>query len=317
MSFSSETKKELSKLEQGKKCCTLAEISGFVRMNGSIRLKGGGRINVFITSEDPSIARHFKSVIQSYFDTTTSLDVTAEMALRKGKTYRITLDEDIMGERMLREIGLLTIKEGNNVFVDGIPQEIIKKKCCKRAYLRGIFMASGSINNPEKGYHFEIVCKDRFIADDVVKLLGSLKISAKSMTRRDQFVVYVKEGESIADILRLTGAHSQLMEFENIRVLRDMRNKVNRIVNCESANLDKSVNAAGRHIENIQTIDKFIGLNNLPEKLRAAAKVRLENPYASIKELAENMDPPISKGGMNHRLEKIDEIAERLRLGEK
>ena len=96
-----------------------------------------------------------------------------------------------------------------------------------------------------------------------------------------------------------------------------MRNKVNRIVNCESANLDKSVNAAGRHIENIQTIDKFIGLNNLPEKLRAAAKVRLENPYASIKELAENMDPPISKGGMNHRLEKIDEIAERLRLGEK
>ena len=143
-----------------KKCCTLAEIAGFARMNGSIRLMGGGRMNVSLTSEDPSIARHFKQMIQSYFDTTTSLDIMQANAFRKRKTYRITMNDATIGGQMLREIGLMTVQEGSNVLVEGIPQEVVRKKCCKKAYLRGLFMASGSVSHPEKGYHLEIVCKN-------------------------------------------------------------------------------------------------------------------------------------------------------------
>ena len=303
MSFSSETKKELSKIIPEKKCCTLAEIAGFARMNGSIRLMGGGRMNVSLTSEDPSIARLFKQMIQSYFDTTTSLDILQETALRRGKTYRITLDDAMTGGQMLREIGLMTVQEGSNVLVEGIPQEVIRKKCCKKAYLRGLFMAAGS----------EVVCKNEYIASDVKKLMNHFDLNAKISTRRENHIVYLKESDHIVDFMNIIGAHSQLLEYENVRIIKGLRNTANRIVNCESANLDKSVNAAGRHMENIRLIDEKIGIRNLPDKLRIIAEMRMQNPYVTLKELAEMTDPPVSKSGVNHRLARIGELADRLR----
>ena len=313
MSFSSETKKELSKIIPEKKCCTLAEIAGFARMNGSIRLMGGGRMNVSLTSEDPSIARLFKQMIQSYFDTTTSLDILQETALRRGKTYRITLDDAMTGGQMLREIGLMTVQEGSNVLVEGIPQEVIRKKCCKKAYLRGLFMAAGSVSHPEKGYHLEVVCKNEYIASDVKKLMNHFNLNAKISTRRENHIVYLKESDHIVDFMNIIGAHSQLLEYENVRIFKGLRNTANRIVNCESANLDKSVNAAGRHMENIRLIDEKIGIRNLPDKLRIIAEMRMQNPYVTLKELAEMTDPPVSKSGVNHRLARIGELADRLR----
>ncbi len=313
MSFSSETKKELSKLVPEKKCCTLAEIAGFARMNGSIHLMGGGKINVSLTSEDPSIARHFKQMIQSYFDTTTSLDITQGNAFRKGKAYRITMDDASIGGQMLREIGLMTVQEGNNVLVEGIPQEVVRKKCCKKAYLRGLFMASGSVNHPEKGYHLEIVCKNEYIGADVKKLMGYFGLNAKVTARKESFIVYIKESDHIVDFMNIIGAHNQLFEFENVRIIKEMRNKTNRIVNCENANLDKSVNAAGRHVEDIKLIDEKIGIRNLPERLQEIAEARLKHPDVSLKELAAMMEPPVSKSGANHRLARIAELAHRLR----
>ena len=313
MSFSSETKKELSKMEPQKKCCTLAEIAGFARMNGSIRLMGGGRMNVSLTSEDPSIARHFKQMIQSYFDTTTSLDIMQANAFRKGNTYRITMDDATIGGQMLREIGLMTVQEGSNVLVEGIPQEVVRKKCCKKAYLRGLFMASGSVSHPEKGYHLEIVCKNEYIGADVRKLMGHFGLNAKMTARKESYVVYIKESDHIVDFMNIIGAHTQLLEFENVRIIKEMRNMTNRIVNCESANLDKSVNAASRHVENIKLIDEKIGIRNLPERLREIAEARLNHPDVPLKELAAMMDPPVSKSGANHRLARIAELADRLR----
>ncbi len=313
MSFSSEMKKELSKMTPEKKCCILAEIAGFVRMNGSIRLMGGGRMNLSVSSEDPSIARHFKQMMQSYFDTTTSLDIIQETSFRKGKTYRITFDDANTGGQVLRETGLMTVQEGSNVLVEGITQEVVRKKCCKRAYLRGLFLAGGSVSDPEKGYHMEIICKNESIGADVKRLMNHFGLNAKVTPRRDQYVVYLKDSEHIIDFMNIIGAHSQLLEFENIRIIKGMRNQANRIVNCENANLDKTVNAAGRQIDDIRFVENRIGIRNLPEKLRVVAELRLEHPDVSLKELAAMVEPPISKSGANHRLARVSELAARLR----
>ena len=313
MSFSSETKKELAQLEVDKKCCMLAEIAGFARMNGSIRFVGGGRMGVSLTSEDPAIARHLKKLLQTYFDTSTSLDILQGAAFRKGKNYRITFDDNIIGEQMLREVGLMTVQEGSNVLVEGIPFDIIRKKCCKRAYLRGMFLASGSLNHPERGYHMEIVCKNQYIGADLRKLMNSFDLNAKISERKNSFVVYIKESEKIVDFMNIVGAHHQLLAYEDVRIVKSLRNTTNRINNCENANIDKAVNAAGKQVEDITLIEERMGLMNLPAKLRVVAELRLENPDLPLKDLAELTDPPVSKSGINHRLKKIGEIADKIR----
>ncbi|MBR5228261.1 MAG: DNA-binding protein WhiA [Firmicutes bacterium] len=313
MSFSSETKKELAQVAPDKKCCMLAEIAGFARMNGSIRLIGGGRMSVSLTSEDPATARHFKKLLQAYFDTSTSLDIYQGAAFTKGKKYRITFDDSIVGEQMLREVGLMTVQEGSNVLVEGIPSEIIRKKCCKRAYLRGMFLASGSINHPEKGYHMEIVCKNQYIGADLRKLMNSFDLNAKISERKNTYVVYVKESEKIVDFMNIAGAHQQLLTFEDVRIVKSLRNTTNRINNCENANIDKAVNAAAKQVEDIRLIEERMGLGNLQEKLRVVAELRLENPDLPLKDLAELTDPPVSKSGVNHRLKKLSELAEKIR----
>jgi DNA-binding protein WhiA len=313
MSFSSDTKKELALIIPEKKCCMLAEIAGFVRMNGAIHLMGGGRMNVSITADDPATARLIKKLLQTYFDTGTSIDIRQGNSFRKRKTYRITFDDSNVGEQMLREVGLMAVHEGSNVLVEGIPSDVIKKKCCKRAYLRGMFMASGSVNHPEKGYHLEIVCRNEYISGDLKKMMNTFGLNAKIIERKGNWVVYIKESERIVDFMNIVGAHGQLLEFENVRIVKDMRNRTNRIVNCESANMDKSVNAASRQVEDIKLISSCVGLSSLPEKLQDAAVLRLEHPDLPLKELAELTEPPVSKSGMNHRLARIGELAQRLR----
>ena len=313
MSFSSETKKELSKIIPEKKCCTLAEIAGFARMNGSIRLMGGGRMNVSLTSEDPSIARLFKQMIQSYFDTTTSLDILQETALRRGKTYRITLDDAMTGGQMLREIGLMTVQEGRNVLVEGIPQEVIRKKCCKKAYLRGLFMAAGSVSHPEKGYHLEIVCSTQERAEQIQSIMREFELDARIVARKKSQVVYLKEGSQIVEFLGLVEAGISLMDLENIRIRKEISNNINRKVNCETANIGKTVSAAVKQIEDIRYIETHVGFSQLTEELEETAVCRLRYPEATLKELGEMMSPPVGKSGVNHRLRKLGRIADELR----
>lgn len=313
MSFSSDTKKELTQIIPEKKCCMLAEIAGFARLSGSIRLMGGGRMNVSLTSEDPAVSRLIKKLIQNYFDTDTNLDIYQSSPLRKGKKYRITFDDGSIGEQMLRETGLMTVKEGSNVLVEGVPSDVVRKRCCKRAYLRGAFLAGGSVSHPEKGYHTEIVCKTEYTAADIKKLMNGFDLNAKVTERKGNYVVYIKESEHIVDLMNIIGAYNQLLEFENVRIVKGMRNTANRIVNCENANMDKSINTASRQIEDIKLIDSRIGLSNLPDRLRSVAALRLENPDMSLKELAALTEPPVSKSGVNHRFNKIRELADSLR----
>lgn len=308
MSFSSETKQELTRVSAEKKCCQLAEIAGFLRMCGSIMLIGG-RMGVRLTTDSPATARLFAKLLKSYFDTKADLNVEETTPLKKGHAYQLIITPDMNADLILRETGILGVKEGSNYITDGIKPELIRKKCCKKAYLRGIFLGAGTISAPQKGYHIEFVCSSEYLAGDVKKLVNSFGLNAKVTQRKEQFVVYLKDSEQIIDLLNILGAHGQLLAFENIKIMKEMRNKTNRIMNCESANLDKTVNTAGRQIEAIEKIQRTRGMASLPPKLLEAANLRLANPEATLAELAELADPPLAKSGLNHRLKKIEEIA--------
>lgn len=312
MSFSADTKNELARLELEKKCCKLAEIAGFIRMCGAIRLGGGGKISVKITTENAAVARRYKLLMKDYFDAKTELMVGQTPILKKGHQYELLISADMNAEQILRETGILLVKEGCNYISDGVLPGLIKTRCCKKAYLRGVFLGAGSITNPERSYHFEIVCNTQNLANDVKKLINSFGLHAKTVERKNNIVVYLKEGEQIIDVLNIIGAHSQLLDFENTRIIKDARNTTNRISNCDSANLDKTLNAADKQLGWIKKIQKKKGVECLPEKLYEVAVLRLENPEISLAELAELLDPPLGKSGLNHRLKKIEEISKKL-----
>lgn len=316
MSFSANTKNEIARIESEKKCCKLAEIAGFIRMCGTIKLSGGGRINVVLLTENPAVARHFKKLIKGYFGANAGLVIAKTNILKKSHYYELTIDSSMNAEQILRETGILMVREGCNYISDGIYSDLTKTKCCRKAYLRGIFLGAGTISDPEKAYHLEIVCNSEILSNDVKKLVNSFGLHSKSVVRKNSHVVYLKEAEQIIDFLNILGAHGQLLDFENVRIVKEMRNKTNRINNCDSANLDKTINASARQMENIRLIESVRGLASLPEKLQVAAELRLENPEASLIELSEMMVPPIGKSGINHRFKKLDEIAEKIRAAQ-
>ena len=311
MSFTSDTKKELTQLEPDKKCCMLAEIAGFLRFAGSIRLTGG-KMSIKVMTENPAVARLFITMIKSYFGAKTALSIGEAAPLSKGRSYELIITSEMNAEQILREVGILGVREGSNYLTDGINQDLIKKRCCKKALLRGIFLAAGSISDPTKGYHLEIVCAGEYMAQDVKKLINSFGLRSKIVQRKNHYIVYIKECEQIIDFLNILGAHGQLFRFEDVRITRELRNKTNRISNCDSANFEKTVNAAQKQLADIRTIDKARGLQTLPPKLRETALIRLENPEMSLVELAEMFDPPLKKSGLNHRLAKLAEIAVKL-----
>ena len=199
----------------------------------------------------------------------------------------------------------------NNV-VNGL---LLQQSCCKRAYIRGAFLAGGSISDPNKAYHFEIVCRTMEQATQLRDVINSFSMDAKIVERKKHFVVYLKEGSQIVDILNVMEAHIALMKLENVRILKEMRNSVNRQVNCETANISKTVNAAVKQLEDITFIRDTAGLDSLPDNLKEIAILRLEHPEAPLKELGTYLDPPVGKSGVNHRLRKISEIAEEMQPG--
>ena len=318
MSFASETKNELARIEPEKKCCQLAEISGFLRVAGSLRLAGGGKFRIVITTENPAIARHYKKLIQEYFGIETRLEIGESAAVGKSRSsrhyaYSITIDPENLSEQILRETGILLIKEGNNYISDGIYSGIIKTKCCRKAYLRGLFMGTGTMSDPEKSYHLEFVCHSETLANDLKKMINSfVDLSAKVARRGNSYIVYMKKADYIRDTLAIMGASSQVFSMEETRIKKSMISDAKRIANCDTANLDRSVDAAMRQLDAIRKIEETRGLAWLPEKLQEVARLRVENPYISISALGDLCDPPLKKSGINNRLKKIEELAAKL-----
>ncbi|MDF2003890.1 DNA-binding protein WhiA [Bacillus pumilus] len=311
MSFASETKKELTNLDV-KDCCTKAELSALIRMNGSLSFSNR-KLILDIQTENAAIARRIYTLLKKKYDVTVELLVRKKMRLKKNNVYIVRLVE--RAKTILEDLKILGEQF---VFERNISEELVKKRCCKRSYMRGAFLAGGSVNNPEtSSYHLEIFSLYKEHNDALCELMNQFQLNSKTLERKKGYITYMKEAEKITEFLSAVGAHNSLLRFEDVRIVRDMRNSVNRLVNCETANLNKTIGASLRQVENIQFIDEKIGLDALPDKLREIAKLRVDYQEVTLKELGEMVESgKISKSGINHRLRKLDQIAEQLRNGQ-
>ena len=322
MSFASDTKNELSRIEPEKKCCMLAEIAAYIRTAGSIGITGFGKYSITVSTDNAAVARQFKKLVEKYFGINTELEILEGGSVGKNRrtkkyTYRITIDSENNAEAILRECGILMIKEGHNYFADGIYDGLVRVKCDKKAYLRGAFLGAGTMSDPEKSYHLEFVLNSEAVANDLRKLINSFKdLSAKVVIRGKKHIVYMKKADYISDTLALMGASGQVLRLEDIRIRKSMMSSARRAMNCDNANVDRVIDASMRQVEAIRVIAETKGLLWLDSKLSEMAALRLEHPDASIAALGEMCDPPLKKSGVNNRLRKIEEIAERLNNGE-
>lgn len=312
MSFSAKVKGELGRYTEMSKEEALAQISAMMKVSGTIGFNGKG-LSFKITTENPTSARLVFTLLKEHFHIHSKLMVKKSNSLKKNNIYMVVIDEEMGVRELLKETGIFKEVDGGITLDYRIDEKMVETDDEKRAYIRGAFLGGGSVTNPEKNYHLEFVTHSEEYAHDLCELINSCGLNSKVIQRKNSFIVYVKEGEQIVDILNIMGAHSCLLELENIRIMKEMRNNVNRLVNCETANLSKTVNAAVRQVESIKLIQSKIGLKRLPQNLREIAELRLEYPDESLKELGEMLTPPVGKSGVNHRLRKIEKIAEELR----
>lgn len=310
MSYASQVKKELTGLTVHKDNAQ-AELMALIRMNGALGIANQQMV-LSVQTESPAIARRIYSLLKDFYNVESEIVVRRKMKLKKNNTYVVRLRYHV--KELLTELGIL---DGFHI-MERVPVQLLKNDLMIQSYLRGAFLAGGSVNNPETSrYHLEIYSLYEEHNEMIAEMINHFQLNARTTARRSGYIVYLKEAEKIADFLQLIGATNSMLEFENIRIVRDMRNSVNRLVNCENANMDKVANAANRQVENIQFIDSHVGLNNIPEKLREIALTRLSHPEVSLKELGELVPGgPISKSGVNHRLRKLNAYADKIREGE-
>lgn len=303
-------KNELTRIETDL-CCSKAELAALIRMNGNLNIQNMKWV-INVQSENAAIARRVYSLTKKIFGVDIELLVRKKMKLKKNNVYICRIK--MKTKEILDELSIL--QDGQ--FMQHIDQSLIQEECCKRSYLRGAFLAGGSVNNPEtSSYHLEIFSLYERHSEGLTQLMNGYGLNAKTLERKKGYISYLKEAEKISDFLSIIGGYQALLKFEDVRIVRDMRNSVNRLVNCETANLNKTIGAAMRQVENIKLIDEEIGIDELPERLREIARLRVLHQDISLKELGEMVSTgTISKSGVNHRLRKIDEIAEKLRNGE-
>lgn len=311
MSFASETKKELTQIDTDD-ASLKAEISALIRMNGSLSF-ANRQLSLDVQTENAAIARRMYTIMKKLYPYNIELLVRKKMRLKKNNVYICRMRD---GAREL--LADLYIVSDDFQFNHSIAEELIPKNNQRRGYLRGAFLAGGSVNNPEtSAYHLEIYSLYKEHGEALANLMNYFDLNAKTIERKKGFVTYLKEAEKISDFLSLVGATQAMLKFEDVRIVRDMRNSVNRIVNCETANLNKTISASLRQVDNIRFIDNAVGLDKLPEKLREIARLRVEYQDVTLKELGEMVSTGVvSKSGVNHRLRKLDEIADALRRGE-
>lgn len=313
MSFSSRIKDELSRQFTPARHCQIAEAAAILSLCGKIQISGDERYSIKIHTENVTVARKCFTLLRKTFNINTDISIRRNVHLGKNRIYSVCVKKHEDAVLVLKATKLLT-EDGEileNLSVVG--NMVVQNSCCRRAFLRGAFLAAGSISDPEKFYHFEIVCATEPKAKQIQAIMATFDIDAKIVIRKRYYVVYIKEGDQIVNILNVMEAPLSLMEFENIRILKEMRGNVNRQVNCETANINKTVSAAVKQIDDIIYIRDTIGFESLPAGLEEIARARLEKPEATLKELGEDLEPPVGKSGVNHRLRKLCDLAEQLR----
>ncbi|MBQ1274704.1 MAG: DNA-binding protein WhiA [Cellulosilyticum sp.] len=312
MSFSFNVKKELTCVPLGARHCMLAELAAMIIMAGEVKYEEGA-FSIKFQTENAAIARKYFTIIKKAFNINTEIVLKTSKKFHKKQTYMLVTKDSKEAYKILVATTLLKQEGTHSILRDYVDLNVIQSTCCKRAYLRGAFLGAGSVSDPEKGYHLEFVNPTERHAIFLQDMMLTMEMEPKVVARKGNYILYLKEGTQIVDLLNIMGAHVALMELENVRIVKEVRNNVNRIVNCETANLKKTVSAAVRQMQDIEYIQNTIGISALPENLQQVAIYRLEYPSSSLKELGELLTPPVGKSGVNHRLKKISEIAEHIR----
>lgn len=313
VSYASKVKDELSRQIPSARHCQIAEIAAIISLCGRISISADNRFCIKIHTENVAVARKYFTLLKKTFNIITDVSIRRNSYLKKSRVYLVVVKNHEDALRILQATKL--IGEGGEIGENLSLKKnlVVRKGCCRRAFIRGAFLAAGSISNPEKSYHFEISCATQEKACQLQEMIKTFDLDARIILRKKYFVVYMKEGCQIADILNVMEAPVSLMNLENIRIVKEMRGQVNRQVNCETANIHKTVSAAVNQLKDISYIRDTIGLSMLPKNLEEIARMRLEHPEATLKELGEALIPPVGKSGVNHRLRKLNHIAKVLR----
>ena len=313
MSFSRNVKEELARHHSTARHCQIAELAAILSMSGKICYNGQGQRQLIFQTENEVVVRKCFTLLRKTFNIETEIRIRQHTGLNKGSVYTIDLKSVSLTRRVLEGIKAVEADKKVSDQLIEVDPIVYQKNCCKRAFVRGSFLAAGSISDPEKFYHFEIVCSTQGKAIQIQQVIASFDVDARIVMRKKSYVVYIKEGAQIVEILGIMEAGKALMDLENIRILKEMRNSVNRKVNCETANIHKTVNAAVKQIDDIRLIEEKGGLGSLNPGLEQIARLRLEFPEATLKELGEMLSPTVGKSGVNHRLRKLSVLAEELR----
>ena len=299
MSFSYCVKKELCGVELVKECCQKAELYGMAL--GSSRFS---KQEIVFKSEQEEIARRFCGLLKAVC----GISCRPAAPARTGGFYTVRLKESFDCLTLLTAFGytgdepFLRINRGN-----------FEEDCCVSAFLRGLFLSCGSITDPNKGYHLEFAVGKYHLGQDLLTLMGEYLTRPKLTTRKSGYLVYMKESEQIEDVLTFMQATTSSMELMEVKIVKELRNKVNRATNCETANLTKSLEAGRRHLQAVETIEQLASLDSLPAELKEVALLRRDNPEASLSELGQMLEEPLSRSGVNHRLSKIVEFAAKIK----
>ncbi|MCE5190350.1 MAG: DNA-binding protein WhiA [Actinomycetia bacterium] len=305
MSFTAEVKDELSRVEAKRACCQRAELSALVRVEGTLHFTGNERFRLEVATETAPVARKTIKLLHGLYGLATELTVRRSV-LHKSNNYLITVPAQPKLAQALHDLGILDDALVPNY---GIPRWLVKKDCCAISYLRGAFLGGGFVADPHGDFHFELTAESEQVAQDLTAIMGRFDIRARMTQRRGTYAVYLKGAEPIVTFLALVGAHHALLRTEDVRIIKGVRNDVNRLVNAETANLQKSAEAAISQVEAIRRLATSSGLENLPPALQEVALLRLEYPDASLRELGELAEPPLSKSAVYHRIRRLEELA--------
>jgi cell division protein WhiA len=311
MSFSKDVKDELSLQISSARHCRLAELAAILSYGGHI-VKTGSKFYLKLQTENLDVARKCFTLIRKTFNINMEISIKLNSHIKKNRIYTLII-KDIKKIANILQATKLSYEDVKDSELGKASQLIFQNACCKRAFIRGAFLYSGSMSNPKKAYHLEIVLSDCDKANQLKDVIQTFSIDAKIVMRKKNYVVYIKEGSQIVDLLNIMEAHVALMNLENVRILKEMRNSINRQVNCEAANISKTVTASSKQIEDIIYIRDSIGFGDLAEGLEEIAILRIQHPEASLKELGTLLLPPIGKSGVNHRLRKLSMIADHIR----
>ena len=309
MSFSSEIKDEVAKIKVDDYKLILSELAGITPMCGILNFKNN-KISMEYITENAPVARRIFTFLRRSFGFDVEVKNVKSTQLKKN-VFIIYISQDESCRLLLDELKYI---KGASVFmINYAPHDLIKSKNDKKAYIRGAFMGSGSIKKKKKGYHLEFVSENESNAYFLMETINEFGFTSKVIMRKEKYIIYIKDSEQISDFLSLIGAYNSLLKYENIRVIKEMRNNVNRIVNCETANLNKTVKSSYDQVEDIKLIEREIGIENLDDDLKSIAKIRLENRSMSLNDIANSLDPKVSKSTVNYRFKKLRKIANKLR----